>query len=484
MNPTKLVRLSAASALLLATIGCHRPTPEEIATQTAENTAALITEAGETAQSINDMSSLDTAAAGLRSAYGAPCAATDATCAAPDAPPQDSFDAQVAQIRKFLKERIFIEENLESSDAFSATFRVPGTALCSDGTTTPDPSCVSQVDALELRVVAWPQLGGGVNLQVLVSSDRFELMTFELGKQTLAVVTDLPQTKKALDFIATQGGATTTPTPKVLEGKLEWRLTKNGDHDFTMSYAVLWGVKVAWNDASGKEISFSTASTNPLASLRVEAPKKRVTVELNVGETKYTAPFADATNASNPLNGQPQALLLSGLTAKLVAEEGKDVLIDNLGLGGGQSSLKIGDQTAVTVDLNKDSWRHLDMKLSRDDQGRVVVTMNPELDVIVGAFYSVLRQMGSAYPDTLVDESLRMRIAGGGAPSMTAVAANADTGFPGGWKMLSGSMTFSTNQSGYDPLVVGAGQCLVRRQSAPPAEAHPIYGAWEAVDCP
>src|SRR4051812_22399526 len=112
MNSSKLVRLSAVSAVLLASFGCHRPTPEEIATQTAENTAALITEAGETAQSVNDMTALDTASAGLRSAAGAPCAATDPACAAPDAPPQDSFDAQVAQIRKFLKERIFIEDNL------------------------------------------------------------------------------------------------------------------------------------------------------------------------------------------------------------------------------------------------------------------------------------------------------------------------------------------------------------------------------------
>ncbi|HYV48999.1 MAG TPA: hypothetical protein VFA20_29265 [Myxococcaceae bacterium] len=484
MNPSNLVRLSAASAVLLASFACHRPTPEEIATQTAENTAALITEAGETAQSVNDMSSLDTASAGMRSVYGTPCAVSDPACAAPKAPPQDSFDAQVAQIRKFLKERIFIEENLESSDSFSATFRVPGTALCSDGTTAPDPSCVSQVDALHLRVKAMPQLGGGVNLQVFVSDDRFELMSFELGKQTLAVITDLPQTKKALDFIATTGGSTTTPTPKVLEGKLEARLTKNGDHDFTMSYGVLWGVKVAWDDASGHEMSFSTASNNPLASLRVEAPKKRVTVELNAGETKYAVPFTDVANAANPLNGQPETFFLSGLTAKLVAEEGKDVLISNLGLGGGQSSMKVGDKTAWTVDLNKDAWRHLDLKLSRDDQGRVVVSMNPELDFILGTFYSVLRQMGSVYPDTMADESLRLRISGGGTPSMTAVAADATSGFPGGWKMLSGGLTFSTDQAGFDPLVVRAGQCMVPRQSPPAAGMHPVYGAWEAVDCP
>src|SRR6185295_480307 len=154
------------------------------------------------------------------------------------------------------------------------------------------------------------------------------------------------------------------------------------------------------------------------------------------------------------------------------------------GLGGGQSSMKVGDKTAWTVDLNKDAWRHLDLKLSRDDQGRVVVSMNPELDFILGTFYSVLRQMGSAYPDTMADESLRLRISGGGTPSMTAVAADATTGFPGGWKMLSGGLTFSTDQAGFDPLVVRAGQCMVPRQSPPAAGMHPVYGAWEAVDCP
>ncbi|HEY8210706.1 MAG TPA: hypothetical protein VIG99_24650 [Myxococcaceae bacterium] len=483
MNSPKLIRLSAASAVLLASFGCHRPTPEEIARQTAENVAALVTEAGETAQSINDMSTLDITSAGVRSAAGTPCTAGDVACAAPDAPPQESFDEQVARIRRFLTERIFVEENLESSDAFSATFRVPGSALCSDGTTAPDPSCVAQVDAAELRVKAWPQGGGGVNLQVLVSKDRFELLGFELSKKTLAVTTDLPQTKKALDFIATATGNTTTPAPRVLEGKLEARLTRNEEHDFTLSYAVLWGVKLEWTDASGRELSFSTASTNPLASLRVEAPRKRVTVEVNAGETRYSAPYVDSTNAANPLNGQLQTFFLSGLSGKLVAEEGQDVQITNIGLGGGQSFVKLGDRMLVTADLNKDAWRHLDMKLRRDEAGRVVVSMSPELDLIVGAFYSALRQIGGSYPDALQDESLRLRINGAASPEMTAVAADAATGFPGGWKMRSGSLSVSTDQSGFDPLVVSEGRCLVRRQSTPPAGSHPIYGGWDAMDC-
>jgi len=92
--------------------------------------------------------------------------------------------------------------------------------------------------------------------------------------------------------------------------------------------------------------------------------------------------------------------------------------------------------------------------------------------------------MGSASPATLMDETLRLRIAGASPASMTAVAADANTGFPGGWKMLAGSMSFSTDQAGFDPLVVDTGRCLVPRQSAAPATAHPIYGAWEAVDGP
>jgi hypothetical protein len=51
--------------------------------------------------------------------------------------------------------------------------------------------------------------------------------------------------------------------------------------------------------------------------------------------------------------------------------------------------------------------------------------------------------------------------------------------------MRAGSLSVSTDQSGFDPLVVSEGRCLVRRQSTPPpAGAHPIYGGWEAADCP
>ena len=64
-----------------------------------------------------------------------------------------------------------------------------------------------------------------------------------------------------------------------------------------------------------------------------------------------------------------------------------------------------------------------------------------------------------------------------------AIAPDAVTGFPGGWKMLAGSLNVSTDQAGYDPLVVDQGRCLVHRQTTPPAGSHPIYGVWEAVDC-
>ncbi|HZN95727.1 MAG TPA: hypothetical protein VFB81_23600 [Myxococcales bacterium] len=481
MNPTKLVRLSAASAVLLVSYGCHRPTPAEIAEEAAENTAALIAEAGQAAQAANEMTTLDTVSAGVRTASGSACAATDPACAAPNVPAQDSFDAQVAQIRKFLKERIFIEENLESSDSFSATFRVPGSAICSDGTTAADPACVSQVDAAELRVKAWPQMGGGVNLQVLVSRDRFELMALELGKKTLAATTDLPQTKKALDFVAAISSSTTTPTPRVLEGKLEVRLTKNAEQDFTFSYGVLWGVKVEWADPQGREYSFSTASSNPVASLRMEAPQRRATLEANVGETRFSGPWLDPATGTS--SGKVQTYFLSGLSGKVVAEEGKDVKITNVGLGGGQSYIQVDGDKVTTVDLNKDSWRHLDVTLQRDSADRVVLVVSPEFDAIMGYFYSALRQLGVQYPDTLQDESLRVRLNGSSAPALTRIAPDLTTGFPGGWKILSGQLTISTDQAGYDPLVVAEGRCLIQRQTTPPAGGHPIYGMWDSMDC-
>lgn len=480
MNHSKLVRLLAAGATLLLAVACRPPSPEEIAEETAANTSALITEAGQTAQSVNDMSILDTAAAGVRAASGSPCTPGATGCAAPDAPPPDSFERQVAQITKVLKERIFTKENLESSDAFSATFRVPGSALCSDGTFEPNPTCVDQVERSEIRVRAWPQSGGGVNIQVLVGPDRHELGAFELGKTALAAISDLPQTKKALDHIATITGAIYSMTPEVLEGKVEVRLKKNGGEDFTMSQSVLGAVKVQWRNPQGGVSKFRTAATNPTASLRLEGPKKRITVEVNVGETEYIYPYV-AYGSGDPMAGKDLTYFLSGLSGKVVAEEGQqEIVFTNLGLGGGQSYYKIDDKVIASVDVNKDAWRHFDLRLRRDEDGQMVARFSPELDVISGIFYSVLRSYGQQIPQELQDESLRVRLNGSSAPEVKTVPYNPETGFTGGLRIMSGQLTLSTTQSGFEPVVVEAGQCLVAGSSG----THHLLGRYQAAACP
>jgi hypothetical protein len=420
------------------------------------------------------MTSLDTLTAAAYSTSGTPCVATNPSCVAPDVPPQSDFDAQQAQLNALISDRIFTSDNLESSDPLSATFLIAGATYCTDGTYTPDPTCVSQIDAMELRIRAWPQPLGGVNLQILIGAQQYELIWIELGEKTLAVASDLAQARLALEAIAAAQGATASSAPAQLEGRVELRLTKNGTHDFTLSAAILNAIKVGYTDSLGYAYSYSVGSSN--AMVRVEAPKKRITLETNVGEVQYVAPYFSGDPAG-PYYGQAMKFFLAGLSGKVVAEEGKSsISFTNLGLGGAQSYAEVGGKRLGWLDVNKDLWRHFDAQLSRDADDVVVLSVTSELDVLLGLSYSTFRELGSTVADAYQDEELRFRLNGAKWPAVKPL--------PNAWKVLAGRFTASTNRAGFAPVVANAGQCLVPPSVAPPVDAHPLLSMFEVVDCP
>jgi hypothetical protein len=81
----------------------------------------------------------------------------------------------------------------------------------------------------------------------------------------------------------------------------------------------------------------------------------------------------------------------------------------------------------------------------------------------------------------LLDETYRILLDGGGSAA-TVTAAPATTTFGGGLAVGPGALTLSSSKVA-TPIVVPAGKCLTSA-SNPPADAHPILGAFSVTDCP
>lgn len=484
--------LTGTMMMALCGIGCSSPpSAKEVSDTAASRTSDMIRATSASVRVMGDMSafkSLGSAATILQDSFakvpvtGGPSTCTDPNgCSSVSVPsnpiPSDptAADAEAALVEKFLRERIFIEANVEATEGDSTIFRISGDDVCTpmDSAAAADPNCVKAVDQLELRIRATSTGKDGLDLGFQLSADRTEPLVLSFGKDTVAVDVDLAQSKDAIQFLSPDAAK---DLPRVMVGKLELRLTKNGEQDLTFSTGVLDAIHVEV-DQDGATQSFTTDKANPLSELRMNGNAKQVSFDLNLGTTEYKGPYGGTSS----LSSQQVVYSLSGLSFAFNAQEGQDdFVVAHVGIGDAQSYMSLNGTKVFTADLNAASGRHFDLNLSKGADGLPLVRVLPEFDLVTKFFLAPLKSDATAdVPSFYEDQTYHVRLSGS-TPSFRPVDANTATGFPGGLQVVSGELSMQGKDA---TVTVPAGKCLVSTDTVPQG-GHPLLGHFQTRDCP
>ncbi|HLM46655.1 MAG TPA: hypothetical protein VK458_22485, partial [Myxococcaceae bacterium] len=408
----------------------------------------------------------------------APCTEPDGDCSPMPANPvpmdQTAAEAQAALLEKYLSERIFTEENVEGTEGDAIIFRLQGDDVCTTSATVPAaPECVEAVDKMELRISATDDGGDGLVLGLLIGPDRIEPLKLGLAKRTASVLVNLAAVKEAVKFLdptAAQG------LPRVMMGRVELSLIEHAAQDVALRTNIIEAIQIEM-DQNGATHAFSTARASPLAELRMDGVGKAVSFELNLGPTEYRAPYGGTSALAN----KQVVYSLSGLSFAFNAQAGvNDSVIAHVGLGNAQSYMSVDGTKVFTADLNQFSNRHFDLNLSKGADGLPLMRVLPEFDLATKFFLAPLKADPMAeVPAFYEDQSYRVRLSGGNAPSLRPVPANTTTGFPGGLQVVSGELKL---EGGSSAVTVPTGKCLVGKDVAAEG-SHPLLGHFETRDC-
>ncbi|ADO70168.1 hypothetical protein [Stigmatella aurantiaca] len=483
--------LAGTLVLSLGSVGCNdKLEAKEVADVTASRSADMVRAVGASARVMNEMSAiknLGSAATLLSDSFaGVPLAGLPGTCAEPGGDcsselPEFSFemdpaavDAQAALVEKILRERIFTEANVESTDGDSTLFRLKGEALCSTGSAPASPACVQAANQLQLRIRATRSGKEGIDLGFQIGQNRDEPLVLKFAEKSIAVVMDLAETRSMVQTLAPEA---LPALPRVMVGKVELRLTENGKQDVTFSTSILDALRFEL-ESNGDTHTFSTARASPLAELRMNAQDQRVSFALNLGTTEYSGPYG----GTSALSRQKAVYSLSGLSYEFSAQEGQeDFAIAHVGLGEAQSYVSLNGTKLFTADLNALSGRHFDLSLAQGEGELPLIRVQPEFDLAASFFLAPLKADPQAeVPSFYEDQGYRVRLSGGGTPSIRPVAANAAKAFPGGLQVVSGELKLEGDGAA---VTVPAGKCLVG-QNPPANGSHPLLGHFASSDCP
>jgi hypothetical protein len=399
------------------------------------------------------MTSLERSFAGLP--FDFPLA-DDAALVAKALAPQTAEERPGAAAARWLAENVFSDANHEGD----GVFRIRGAAICpiEDGATAPDPECVANIDAAELRVRVGRASGGGLNLTLLVGPDRDEPLTVRLRVGLIDVAVDLGEARSALQHLAAVVGEE-LDLPATMRGVVAFRLQRHAARHVEASFAVRSAVEIA-GSMDGGPYAFTAAARDPMLSVELNAVAGRFTGRLDVGAVSLRAPWSAVSPDS--LASGAMAFDLRGLTGELILDAAGLALV-GAGLGGGPLTVKLDGATLLSVAVET-----FDLGIAAG-AARPTIDLDPGLEVEVIVAMRPLADAGDEVESWALDERFTISVGPSVQPLEGAVL------------VADGAIDLAATKAGA-AVHVAEGQCLLGSEVT--SGEHPVLGLFAAGACP
>jgi hypothetical protein len=513
--PPELVEISSGSAALTASENSERALQGLL---DAADFLATSTSVADTLNALGGGSSDCTGSSALCSDDVSSCTTEETTCDDAELGQVDleenrqELKADLEDFVKELRERILIEDNLESETATSATYVLGPDVWCDESDDLPDVSeqdvseqdaseidadCVEEVLRLQPRLRLTSPREGDIDLTLLLGEDQHAPLTLELHQRSLGVQVDLGQA-----FALGRDLGQELEGVEELEGVLELRLVENQARDYSLELNVLRALSLKL-DADGEQFTASLGASSPAWNVRVDGNQRSLSAGIDLAQLKLSGPLrlfsellssstsaepaADLSGASPvPDQEDPEAehtytgileLVLAGVSGTLTYAADSDVLnLDDVGFGNGTSTLKHDANTLFALDLNPSQGRRVSFSIEPmgDGQGSRI-RVSPSLDLSLAFAFHYVADQFEDIADYLLEDTLRVWFTGE-APALELGDA--------GLRVAAGTLKLTSSANPGANVSVGTGMCLVESSEADESaeSLHPFAG-FEAGAC-
>ncbi len=341
---------------------------------------------------------------------------------------------------KKLNETIFTDANYQGNGIYG----LPPSLGCPKALNgTLDPACVQHWQTVNLRI----RVTGDTTMRLtfLVGPSSQEPLSIDIGHQSLGVEVDLGDVSDSLGELAPLLGQ--EPLNVAMSGKVAAKLTVLGDNHVAASLDILEsvafaGAKQGVDLQSDEAIRFTSAATQ-LLRVDLDGSREQGSAGLDLKRTTLHAPGSGTKPSMD--------VALGGASAAATFGKGIAFAITHIGLGDSATTIDVGGQRGLTLDLNPDSGRHFDVSVTVDAlSGISRFVVSPEFDLRLAINHAVLGDDQPVYDITRVhlfeaNPTLELQPTASGDEQL---------------KLVSGLLTVETSPSDYG-VNVSAGQCLL-----------------------
>ncbi|MCE9575824.1 MAG: hypothetical protein K8W52_21925 [Deltaproteobacteria bacterium] len=358
----------------------------------------------------------------------------------------DTIDAPTgADVVKALSENIFTQANY----AGDGVYRLPADALCAtDETGAVDADCAAEIAAIKPTLRAETDGDDALDLTLVIGSLEPVAIHLEpyYAKATVDLA-DLGAAIKASSALLDLGSDAEASWAMrgVVSADLDVRTKTIATFATTIDQAI--HVSVA-----GKGIALDSAQAFNVDSA---AAKPAFRIQLDSNNLALAGGTAiNATTIHIPADDTSPALDvdLPGAAMSWNQTPGKPLLID-ASLGNRTTTVKVGGQQAIGIDLNPTYDRALQFTVETEaDTGAAIFAVSPALDLRVAIDHAVLGDEAPRFDVTQVG----LASAGPALPALRVSTLEDGTDQT---EVVAGTLTITTNPAGFG-ATIAAGQCV------------------------
>ena len=490
----ELLEISSTSAALTATQNSER------ALQGVLDAADFLASSTSIAETLNALggSSVDCAAeAPACSGDAVTCPTVETTCTTQTSEAdleetrQELREAAADWVRE-LRERILIEENLESETSTEAIYLLGPAVLCDRAPAVDtvtggelDADCVEQVNRLQPRLRLTSPNEGDIDIALLLGEARRAPLTVQLYQSSLGLSADLGQI-----FALSRDLGEDLEGVESLAGVLQLQLVENQPRDYSLELNVLEALSLELS-SDGDTLSASLGASSPAWHVRVDGNARSLSAGIDLALFKLVGPlrlFADSFEGGSATGAGSSAglaappgdafaplpeplpepapiepaytgiidLFVAGLSGTATYTADSDVLeLEDLGFGDSTSTLKHDGNTLFSLDFNQLQGRRVNLVIEPAGDG-AKISVTPTFDLKMALAFHYVADQFDDLASYLLDDTLRVWFAGD-APAVEAA--------DGQLRVVSGTLNLESSATPGENLSVTAGMCLVELEA-------------------
>jgi hypothetical protein len=351
-------------------------------------------------------------------------------------------DADTDALVDKLEQELFTDANYLGN----GVYRVPASLVCETSTydettgetiTSIDPDCAAQLDQAQLRIRVTGD-DDGIRFFVQIDANHDEPLSLYLAHDELAVTVNLDDATDAMIAMALLLGEQ-APNAN-LSGEITGSLHILGTAHarLALSFGRPLSIKFA-DQGVGLDSDAAyrlTSAAGEIIGVELDAIAPSGAFDLGLGATTAHIPGDELDPASRDLD-------LGGATVN-ASFQGSTLSLDNISLGAKTTTVSVGGQQAIAIDLNASDGRKLSATITVDQAtGDETLEVSPRFDLQTSVDHGLLGDEAPVYDTT------RVQIEG----SLRGSELSGQT------EVVSGSVTVTTNPAQYG-FSATAGQCI------------------------